>query len=253
MTDRELHAAAPCRKPWTVRQSRDPAAPGLPPFDTRYQIVWRDADGTVAEAARAGPTEPRFTDAFAALGRSALVQTETGPVAVEDLLPGQRVLTGAGPQTLLWKGSRTILPQHRGLPLHRIASNALGPGRPDFDLMLGPAARIVSRRGALRALIGREAALVPIAAICDGDALVRIQPISAIQVFHLAFARHTTFTANGVELESAHPGAAETEGARALDAHLLAMFPHLAALAEFGPPCLPRLDGATLDKLTRAA
>jgi len=242
-------------RPWTVRSARAYHAPRpaqrAPANDTRYHLWWLGADGMVEDAARLGPSAALFTDSFAALARGCLVQTPDGPAAVEDLLPGDMVQTEAGPEPVLWKGSRVIAPQHHALSLYRVAADAFGPGRPMPDLLLGPAARLVSRRTALPELIGSDRALVPVAALCDGDAVVQVRPVSGVQVFHLGFVRHTIFTANGVELDSTHPG--EPDPALPPEAwrQYLAMFPHLAGNAGFGPLAVPRLSGEILERVAR--
>lgn len=245
--------AAP--RPWTVRgarayQSARPA-PRAAANDTRYHLWWRGADGAIEDAARLGPSAPIFTESFAALARGCLVQTPDGPAAVEDLLPGDLVQTEHGPQPLLWKGSRVIAPQHHALSLYRVAADAFGPGRPMPDLLLGPAARLVSRRSALSELIGADRALVPVSALCDGDSVAQVRPISSVQVFHLGFARHTIFTANGVELDSAHPGQADPSLSPDVWGQYLAMFPHLARGVGFGPLVVPRLAGEILERVAR--
>ena len=236
--------------PWNVRRPAVAVPVAAPaPLDTRYGFSWTDADGLIEDRARMGPGLGLFTEAFAALGRGALIQTPGGQVAVEDLLPGDRVVTSRGVLPLRWKGSRVIAPQHRALHLYRVATEALGPARPNPDLLLGPAARLVTRRARLKALIGEEAALMPVAALEDSETVIRIRPVSAIQVFHLGFDGHVTFTANGVELESVHPGAM-ADGLRPEIADLyLSMFPHLKRLEDFGALALPRLSG---DLLARA-
>lgn len=243
-------AFPPASRPWTVRHpAPSPSRVAAPvPFDTRYSFTWTEPDGTIEERARMGPSIAIFTDAFAALGRGALIQTPTGPVAIEDLLPGDRVVTDRGALPLSWKGSRVIAPQHRNVGLYRIAAEAFGPTRPSPDLLLGPAARVVSRRTRLQSLIGAEAALLPVAALDDSETVIRIRPVSAMQVFHLGFNDHVTFTANGVELESVHPGALAEPLDPEMAALYLSMFPHIERFDDFGELVLPRLQGETLKR-----
>lgn len=243
-------AFPPASRPWTVRDPAPaPSRVAAPvPFDTRYSFAWAKPDGTVDERARMGPSIAIFTDAFAALGRGALIQTPTGPVAVEDLLPGDRVVTDRGALPLRWKGSRVIAPQHGNVGLFRVTAEAFGPTRPSPDLLLGSAARVVLRQTRLQSLIGAEAALMPVAALDDSETVIRIRPVSAMQVFHLGFDGHVTFTANGVELESVHPGALAGPPGPEMAALYLSMFPHIERFDDFGELVLPRLQGETLKR-----
>ena len=116
-----------------------------------------------------------------------------------------------------------------------------------------PAARLVSRRTALRTLIGADAALVPVASLADGEAVIRINPMSSVQVFHIGFARHTTFTANGVEVESVHPGKLDRALPHGQERLYMSMFPHLTHPSDFGVLALERLQGDILAKITHVA
>ncbi|PZX17790.1 Hint domain-containing protein [Palleronia aestuarii] len=225
---------------WTVR--RVPNTFAMPPLSERYQAMWLGADGEIDDCVRMGPRVPLFTQSFGALARGAIVPTAQGPVAVEDLLPGMRVATSQGPETLLWIGSQTLVPNGRRRPLYRIPAEALGLGRPSFDLVLGPAARIVSRSGTLRDRIGSEAALIPVEAMTDGMTVIEVAPISSVQLFHLGFASHRTLSVSGVELESVHPGRIDASIGRELLSLYMSMFPHLDGPAGFGKLAMPRLS-----------
>ena len=242
----------PAARPWTVRSPAS-RVDMRAPFDTRYSFTWVDRDGAIDERVRMAPSLAAFTDAFAALCRGTLVQTPDGPVAVEDLVPGDPITTCHGILPLRWKGSRVVAPQHAKVALYRVTAEALGPARPSPDLLLGPAARIVTRGPRLRALIGEDAApLMPVSALEDSETVIRIRPVSALQVFHLGFDRHGTFLANGVELESVHPGALVADLEGEMMALYLSMFPHLRRIEEFGDLVLPRLEGETLARATAA-
>ena len=219
----------------------------------RVEIACLDATGDLRETTRLVPAVPAFDDAFAALARGTLLSTERGLTAVEDLVPGDRVRTVEdGFQTLLWLGSTLIVPETRQDPtmtrLTRIAADALGIARPMHDLVLGPRARLAHRAPAIRQITGTDMALIPARDFIDGDGVIDLAPISPVRVFHLGFARHARIQANGVEVESFHPGPAHILGLRAemLDLYL-SCFPHVTDLADFGSPCLPRLRLGDLD------
>ena len=73
----------------------------MKPLMRKYEIAHLTPTNEIHEARRLAPAMAAFEDAFAAIGRGAIVQTETGPCAIEDLLPGDRIHTEShGLQTL---------------------------------------------------------------------------------------------------------------------------------------------------------
>lgn len=230
------------------------AAPRRPaPLMRKVEIAWL-ADGAPEESGRLVPALGPFEEGFAAFARGTLFPTERGLVSVEDLWPGMAVRTaGSGMQRLLWRGSTMIVPQGRGQDpamtrLIRIAADALGIARPLHDLVLGPRARLVHRRPGVRTLTGRDAAAIPAADFADGDGVAEIAPVAPVQVFHLGFERQERLVANGVEVESYHPGPAHAFPLRGEMLELfLSCFPGRRHLADFGEPDLPRLRLKDLD------
>lgn len=220
----------------------------------RVEIAYLSRAGRVEEEARLVPSLPPFEEPFAAFARGTLVSAPQGLVAVEDLWPGMEVRLGGGQVgRVLWRGATMIVPRAPGQDpamtrLTRLSVEALGLGRPFQDLVLGPRARIVNRRAGVRLLTGREAALLPAADLVDGVAAVELAPVTPVEVFHLALDRHATLLANGVEVESYHPGPLHAFPLRGEQLALfLSCFPHLPELLAFGDPDLPRLRLHDLD------
>ena len=183
-----------------------------------------------------------------------MTATSHGPTAIEDLLPGDEVrTTDHGFQTLLWRGSTTIVPDApRQAPemgrLTRIAADALGIARPMQDLVLGPCARLHHRAPAIQRLTGHESAFIPARDFNDGINIVEVTPFSPVQVFQLGFAQHERFTAHGVEIESQNPGARHVLNLRGDALALyLSLFPHIQDLSEFGSLLRPRLALRDID------
>ena len=229
--------------------------PRMTPLMRRVEIVaLAPGSREATESARLVPAIPAFDEAFAAIARGTLLPTDRGPIAIEDLWPGDRVRTADGSfETLLWRGSTMVVPNARGQDpgmgrLIRVAADAFGGGRPMPDLVLGPRARLVYRVPGVKALTGSEAALIAAADFVDGVSIVELTPASPVQVFHLGFARHRRIAPHGIEIESQHPGPPHLLGLRPDLLHLyLSCFPHVAELSDFGPPVLPRLKRADLD------
>lgn len=249
-------------KPWTIRSTSQPPQPVPVPRATgltrRYEVTWIDDDGNIDNFLRVGPAIPIFEQAFSAFAHGAVITTQAGPVAVEDLVPGMKVETATGDYvTLRWIGAMTLIP---GAPtsggdepqrLFRVTADALGFGRPGTDVTFGPAARILNRDPAIRAALGSEAALAPISTFEDGVGVVALTPASPVRVYHLAFDGHHVIRAGGMEVESYHPGPdAHYSMSTEMRTVFLSLFPHMETLQGFGRVLWPRFeaqDGETFE------
>lgn len=139
-----------------------------------------------------------------------LIETRDGPRPVEDLLPGDLILTrDHGLQPLRWV-SRTWLtaadlvasPQH--LPVC-LRAGALGGGLPRRDLRLSPRHRLLLSGWKAELLFAEPEVLVPAIAFL-GEQAVRAEPDPAGQLYlHLLFDRHEIIFAEGAEVESLLP------------------------------------------------
>lgn len=210
------------------------------PPTRQVRITWRGADGGTATREALIPASPLFETAFNAFARGTLIATVDGPVAVEDLVPGNLILTqDHDALPLLWMGSMTMTPDApTDYPelggLTRVLTDHFAPGRPFADLLLGPGAR----------LLGRDEAgqvLVPASSLQDGLSVFPLVPRHPVQLHHLMLPQHAIILAGGVAVETWHPGAGlgERTGAATL-AFLLTLLPHLRDLADLGAPCLRR-------------
>ena len=232
----------------------EPRAPRATPMTRRYEASWLSPEGEVLTNVRLAPATPLFEAAFAALARGSVVQTEDGPVAVEDLVPGMRAQTAdGGTETISWIGSMTLYPARvghdaRAAALTRVTAEAFGLGRPAQDVVLGPYARLYLHGARLQARTGREMAYVPARAFLDGLAVIEVCPASPVTVYHIALARQAPLRIMGLEIESFHPGEglAETIEPRML-ALFEALFPHLERLRDFGPMAHPRLTRSEIE------
>lgn len=218
---------------------RAPAS-GPPPSDQTVRILFQHSDGSIEEARHHVPDSPVFAAAFSAFAHGTLIATTRGPVAVEDLHPGMKILTNErGPSPLLWIGSMTLRPaQIQGSPAHltRIMTGALGMDRPMVDLMTGPGARIV-RRGPPHS----EQILRPVHDLIDGNSIIAVSPPGTVQLYHIALRRHATITAAGLTVETYHPGPGfEAALTQQHLAQFIALFPHIRRPSDFGSLAHPR-------------
>lgn len=212
------------------------------PLMRRYEALCLTDDGEEIELNRLAPASGFFEAAFNAVARGTLIHTPSGPVAIEDLRPGDFVETAeAGPEVLLWRGSLTLYPMRPGLQgrpdrLYRVTVDALGYGRPMQDLLLGPGARVWS---------ARAAAFRPPEDLLDGETVVELTPPAPVSAYHLCLASGGTLLANGVALQSFVPDAvAAAHLSPELLTLFLALFPNAERLAEFGALALPRRTAA---------
>ncbi|MDO6735922.1 Hint domain-containing protein [Octadecabacter sp. 1_MG-2023] len=224
------------------------------PLMRQYEVVHLTPNGDIDDFTRIAPANSSFEDSFGALARGALLKTDRGMVAIEDILPGDKVKTVTnGFQTVYWRGSMTLVPRASGQTsrmgkLIRVAADALGVGRPMPDLLLGPSARLYHRSPQLQRVTGHEAAFVPAVDFVDGVNIVEITPQTPVQVFQIGFMSHERIVANGVEIDSHNPGARHELGLRGDQLALyLTLFPHVERIEDFGMLMHPRLSLHDLD------
>lgn len=222
----------------------------------KFDVAALLPDLSIACSSHVAPATALFEDACSAFARGTLIPTVRGPVAIEDLLPGDYVETTHGAQPVTWIGSTSYIP---GRPadegttltgLTRITSDAFGLGKPSMDILVGPGARLVVRHARLKTLIGQEAVLAPVADYADGDRFLPVTPGGAVQLYHFMASRHTTLLIGGVEVETYHPGKAVTQltgkNQRAL---FLSFFPNIAQLEDFGQVSMTRTTREVVESL----
>lgn len=162
-----------------------------------------------------------------------LIATDRGAVAVEDLAPGDRVLTrDNGYAELRWIGGRhfdraalAARPELRPL---RIARGALGPGVPARDLVVSPQHRVLLCQGSRIAPVEEGEMLAAAADLADLEGVVA-DGCAEVTYFHLLFDAHEIVCAEGCWSESFLPEKAVLDG---LDnrqyREIVAIFPELA-------------------------
>jgi hypothetical protein len=198
---------------------------GLPPADTDLWIV-RAAPGALAAGAAPRGGVICFTP-------GTRLATPDGARAIEDLRPGDRVLTADnGPQPVLWVGRRHVsgarlyaMPHLRPV---RIRGGALGSGVPEGVLAVSPQHRVLVRGAVARALWNTPEVLVEAAHLIDDRAVTVDLSARSVTYVHVLFEAHQIVWANGVATESFHPAAAAEGSLSPADAEAIA--------ALIGPP-----------------
>ena len=224
----------------------------------KYEAAALLPDLTISCKSHVAPATALFEEATTAFARGTLIPTVRGPVAIEDLLPGDYVQSSEGAQPVTWIGSTSYVPgvengETTVMQLSRITADAFGPTRPQADVLVGPAARMVLRRSRLKSLIGQERVLVPVADFADGDRIVQVTPASPVQLFHLMLARHGTIRVGGIEMETYHPGKTVTRGlGEPMRALFLSMFPNIGMMHDFGELRMTRTTRDVIEGLVTA-
>ncbi|MFX0543761.1 Hint domain-containing protein [Roseovarius sp. S4756] len=222
----------------------NPAEPVRP-----CEISYLRGDGTIGTARPSVPAHPVFDSAFSAFARGTLIATTRGPVAIEDLDPGMKVVTNErGPSPVLWIGCMTwpqpsdgIDPGASRARLTRIQTGALGLGRPLADVVVGPGARIAQRRDGNTGAAHTDQIMRPLHEMTDGMHVIALSPPGDLELYHIALRRHATITAAGLGFETYHPGPGfETQLTQRQLGLFISLFPHLMRPSDFGGLAHPR-------------
>lgn len=210
-----------------------------------YMIRFLDAAGIERQLIHRAPADLPLDDLCACFARGTLIDTPTGPVAIEDLSPGDPVRTkDDGFQPITWISSCRLIddPDDPRLPI-RIRADAMGELRPMQDLVVTRRFRFLLKRESVRALFGQDEMLSPVASFVDGENITELHGPIHTDFFNLMLGNHQIINANGLETESFHPG---TYGIATMSTemrqHLARMLPHMAGdLTLFGPVARQRL------------
>lgn len=141
------------------------------------------------------------------------IQTENGTRLIEELREGDRVQTkDNGLQPLRWIGQRRMsgarlfaMPKLRPI---RIAGSSLGVERPDRDLLVSPAHRILVKGAAAQSLFNTSEVLVTAKDLINGTTITVDMQVREVTYIHVLLDEHQVLWANGLETESFHPASA---------------------------------------------
>lgn len=180
---------------------------------------------------------------FPCFAAGTLIETDTGPLAIEALRPGDLVRTlDHGLQPLRWVGTRSV-PGAGPLAPVTIAAGALGNYR---DLVVSQQHRFLIRGWQAELHFGQPEVLIAAKHLVNGRT-IRLHPRRRITYAHLALDRHEVIFAEGIATESLHLGAMALA---ALDPNvrgeIMTIFPELAARSwhrETARPCLKGWEG----------
>lgn len=167
-----------------------------------------------------------------------LVETDTGPLPIEVIRPGDLVRTfDNGLQEVRWAGQRCV-PGRGALAPILFRAGELGNYR---DLLVSPQHRMLLSKPQADMYFGQSEVLVAAKHLVNGTT-VRSTPRSRVTYVHLAFDRHEVIWAEGVPSESLHLGAmALASLGDNTREELLTLFPELRGVdapVDTARPCL---------------
>ncbi|MCF3972547.1 Hint domain-containing protein [Paracoccus salsus] len=171
------------------------------------------------------PTAPCFT-------AGTLILTDRGGRPVEDLAPGDLVWTrDNGFQPIRWSGQRSLSPAELGanprLRPIRIRAGALGPSRPDTDLIVSPQHRVLVRSRIAQRMFGAPELLVAAKQLVGIAGVEELYDCASVTYVHLLFDRHEVLMSNGAETESLFPGVQALAALGDAAEEIRALFPQL--------------------------
>ena len=206
-------------------------------LDTAVISTTIDGDGTLEL--------PEGDFEVVCFARGTMIDTPDGPVAVQDLRPGDLVMTrDSGAQPLRWMGSQRLSAEvlarkPRLMPI-RIKAGALGVDSPSQDLIVSPQHRVLVRSRIAQRMFGTFEVLVAAKQLLSLDGFELAADLTEVEYFHIMFDRHEVVRSNGADTESLYTGvqALRMVGPAARE-ELLTLFPDLV---DAGRATLPARD-----------
>ncbi|OZB18880.1 MAG: hypothetical protein B7X55_04290 [Rhodobacterales bacterium 34-62-10] len=131
-----------------------------------------------------------------------MILTAQGPRPVEDLIPGDLVVTrDNGLQPLRWSGRRQVEGRGDFAPI-RFEAGVFGNTRP---LLVSPQHRMLHRSSTAALYFDTPEVLLSAKHLVDGRSITRAEAVR-VTYLHLLFDRHEIIFAEGAATESFHPG-----------------------------------------------
>jgi len=213
-----------------------------------YHVSYATPEGRVAQALVTPAELDGKTLDMTGFLRGTRVMTEHGPRPVEELEVGDRVDTkDDGLQPLRWIARRWVglaeLARDPALRPVRLRAGALGDGVPNRDLTVAPGLRVLVSGWRCQVLFGEDEVLAPAGGLRNDHGVLPDHRMNGVEYVHLMCADHQILFAEGLEVESFHPGhIPATTLPHDTRKRLAACFPHLTGPEpRFGSVARPRL------------
>lgn len=152
--------------------------------------------------------EPVTVTCFA---KGTLIQTGSGEKRIEDLRPGDMIVTrDHGLQRLDWIGSTYLDTERLDLQPNlrpiMIRKGALGPNAPARDLVVSPQHRVMVRSRIVQRMFDTDEILVAAKHLVGLPGIEILNPAIGITYYHLLFSRHEIVRSDGAWSESLFTG-----------------------------------------------
>ena len=141
--------------------------------------------------------------------KGTLLETPTGPRAVEDLAPGDLLMTNDGvAQPIVWIGKTELSwpgAPDTNKPIH-FAAGAFGESCPNVDLSVSPQHHVVLSGPQCESLFGCDEVLAPAKGLTGLPGVRVMQGKRDVEYYHVMLAQHEIISAHGLVTESFYPG-----------------------------------------------
>ncbi len=182
-------------------------------------------------------------DEVVCFAEGTLIQTKHGLVAVEDLQPGQLILTNDDRfQPLVMNMSSTIsqraLQTDQKLRPVRISAGAMGNGLPHRDLLVSRQHRMLVQSKIAERMFGKSQALISAIKLTELPGIFVDTNVTSVTYHHLLFEDHEVVFAEGAPSESLFTGkeALKSVSSEARE-EMMKLFPELADMEAREPAC----------------
>lgn len=153
-----------------------------------------------------GGNETRHATAIVGLLGGCTILTIQGNKPIEDLVPGDRIITRSGLRVL-----SDITAQTEYFTAIRVASGTLGFNRPATNIKIAPQQDVMVRDWRAELLFDADMAVVPLERLCDGGYIAKDTDAAPHRVYRLQFDQQEVFYADGVEIVSQYEDVATPE------------------------------------------
>lgn len=143
----------------------------------------------------AGSIKATHTLPSCGIAAGAQILTLRGTVAVETIVPGDRLITRNGARTVIAVEVATLASAQVVL----ISQDVMGNARPEADLTVAPGQPILIRDWRAKAMTGVDQAVMAAERLADGD-YIRVQQVTDLHMHTVRFADDQVIYVAGLEL-----------------------------------------------------